>query len=153
MLHINSIHTETQEINPHLLFPSDSPPEEPVRGAAAGLGIDSKRLCNEGARKALLDAAARAAADNTEELSCCISSSSSLPTETLKPPTPVVSKDTSSSRIICNMCLTMFPTDSSVGRFSEYKHFIRISYIQTNSHRYGHAVKLHFEVKLQYTVD
>ena len=106
-----------------LLFPLDSPLEEPVRGAVARPGIDSKRLCNEGARKAVLNASTRATADNADELPCWV-----LPTETLKPPTPVVAKDTSSSRIICNMCLTMFPTDSSVIRFSEYEQCIRISY-------------------------
>ena len=57
-----------------LLFPSDSPLEEPVRGAVAGPGIDSKILCNEGARKAVLDAVARASADNADELPCWVSS-------------------------------------------------------------------------------
>lgn len=49
----------------HLLFPSESPPEEDVCGLAAEIGVSSRRVCNDGGRKVLLAAAATAAADKT----------------------------------------------------------------------------------------
>jgi hypothetical protein len=45
----------------------NSPLEEPVREAVAGVGIDSKRLCNEGSHKALLDATTRSTRNSIED--------------------------------------------------------------------------------------
>lgn len=96
-----------------MLFPSESPPDEEVRGTAAETGVSSSRVCKEGGRKVLLAAAATAAADRVESPSQSSSFSSSLTADKFSPPIAAVVKDRSSSLMMCKTRLTILPTASS----------------------------------------
>lgn len=99
----------------HRLFDSDSGSEASGgSGTLTGFGIDSSRLCKEGARKALRLAAATAAAEKPDRVSFPGPSSSSLSTVT--PGTVDDVKEISSSRIMCSILRTIFPTANSVFR-------------------------------------